>query len=98
MTIGLLARIEAKPEFADQVAALLTNAAALAEQEPHTLTWYAFREGPTTFGIFDTFADEDGRQAHLQGRIAAALMDSAPTMLAGTPVITPVDVLATKSR
>jgi quinol monooxygenase YgiN len=96
MKVGLLARIEAKPEHADEVEALLRGAAALAEQEPDTVAWFAFRQDATTFGVFDTFDDEDGRNAHLNGKIAAALMDAAETMLATPPVITPIDVLGTK--
>ncbi|GGQ84906.1 putative quinol monooxygenase [Couchioplanes azureus] len=97
MKIGLLARIEAKPEYADKVEAMLRDAAHLADQEQHTVTWYSFRQDATTFGVFDTFDDEQGRQGHLQGRIAAALMDAAQTMLASAPVITPVDLLGVKT-
>ncbi|MER8186722.1 antibiotic biosynthesis monooxygenase [Kitasatospora sp. NPDC094015] len=96
MKIGLLARIEAKPEFADQVASMLGDALQLAREEEHTVTWFAFREGATTFGVFDTFEDEQGRTAHLQGRIAEALMAAATTMLASPPDIRPVDLLAVK--
>ncbi|MBP2580293.1 quinol monooxygenase YgiN [Streptomyces sp. PvR006] len=93
---GLLARIEAKPEHAAQVQELLENALRLARQETQTVSWYSFRLGPTTFGVFDTFDDEAGRQAHLNGQIAAALMEIAPTLLAGPPDIQKVDVLAAK--
>ncbi len=96
MKYGLLAHIEAKPEYADQVEAMLRGAAPLAEQEARTVTWFAFRSGPTTFGVFDTFDDEDGRQAHLSGQIAAALMTAAETMLASPPDIRPVDLLGVK--
>jgi quinol monooxygenase YgiN len=96
MKLGLLARIEAKPEYADKVEALLRDAVQLAEQEQHTVAWFAFRESATTFGVFDTFNDEQGRQAHLTGQIAAALMGAAETMLASPPEIRPVDVLAVK--
>ncbi|MFE2854567.1 putative quinol monooxygenase [Streptomyces lavendulae] len=93
---GLLARIEAKPEHAAQVQELLQNAVELARQEAQTVSWYSFRSGPTSFGVFDTFNDEAGRQAHLNGRIAAALMEIAPTLLASPPEIQEVDVLAAK--
>ncbi|MFJ9551422.1 putative quinol monooxygenase [Streptomyces erythrochromogenes] len=93
---GLLARIEAKPEHAAQVQELLENALDLARAETQTVTWYSFKLGPTTFGVFDTFDDEAGRQAHLAGPIAAALMDIAPTLLAAAPDIEQVDVLAAK--
>jgi quinol monooxygenase YgiN len=97
MKIGLLARIEAKPEYADQVEKMLTDAVVLAEQEQHTVTWYSFRQDATTFGVFDTFNDEEGRDSHLQGQIAAALMGAAETMLSSAPVITKVDLLAVKA-
>ncbi|MFF5206788.1 putative quinol monooxygenase [Streptosporangium sp. NPDC000396] len=96
MNIGLLARIEAKPEYADKVEALLREALRLAEEEEHTVTWFAFKEDATTFGVFDTFEDEQGRTGHLQGRIAAALMEAAETMLSKAPDIHPVDLLAVK--
>jgi quinol monooxygenase YgiN len=94
--IGLLARIEAKPEHAEEVAAMLRDALAAAREEEHTVTWFAFREDATTFGVFDTFEDEAGRTGHLQGRIAAALTEAAGTMLGTPPDIRPVDVLAAK--
>ncbi|MFE7775601.1 putative quinol monooxygenase [Streptomyces sp. NPDC057445] len=93
--LGLLARIEAKPEHAQEVQDLLTNAVALAEQETHTTVWFALRLGPTSFGIFDAFGSEEARRAHLEGKIAAALADSVP-LLAEAPDIRPVDVLAAK--
>jgi quinol monooxygenase YgiN len=96
MKIGLLVRIEAKPEYADQVEAALRGAQELAGQEQGTVTWFAFREDATTFGVFDTFDDEQARQAHLQGPIAAALGHMAQTMLSSAPVVTPVDLLGTK--
>lgn len=92
--VGLLVRIEAKPEHAEAVANLLRGALELAQAEDGTVTWYSFQEGPTSFGVFDTFDDEQGRDAHLQGRIAAALMRAAPTMLAAAPDIRRIDVLA----
>ncbi|MCX4820959.1 antibiotic biosynthesis monooxygenase [Streptomyces sp. NBC_01142] len=94
--IGLLARIEAKPEYAEKVGDMLRDALRLAKEEEHTVTWFAFRENATTFGVFDTFQDEEGRTAHLQGRIAAALMEAAETMLSSAPDIRPVDILAVK--
>jgi quinol monooxygenase YgiN len=74
----------------------LRSGLALANQEPGTTAWFALRLGPTTFGIFDAFADETGRNAHLDGRIAQALMQKAPTLLAAAPEIVKVDVLAAK--
>jgi quinol monooxygenase YgiN len=96
MKIGLLVRIEAKPEYADQVEAALRGAEELAEQEKNTVTWFAFRQDATTFGVFDTFNDEQGRQGHLEGPITAALGAIAHTMLSSDPVVTPVDLLGVK--
>ncbi|WP_046777770.1 putative quinol monooxygenase [Streptomyces yangpuensis] len=94
--VGLLARIEAKPEHAADVEGLLTGALTLAEAETGTTVWFALKLGPTTFGIFDAFGNDADRTAHLQGKIAAALMESAPTLLAAAPEILPIDVLAAK--
>jgi quinol monooxygenase YgiN len=96
VNVGLLALIEAKPEHAAEVEKLLTGALALAEQEEGTPVWFAFRLGTTSFGIFDAFGDDEARRAHLEGRIAAALMEVAPSHLASPPNIRPVDVLAAK--
>ena len=68
----------------------------MAQQEPDTTTWYAIRIDQSTFGIFDTFPHDAGRQAHLSGPIAAALMANAAELLAEPPKIEPVDVLASK--
>ena len=86
--------MEAKPDTADDVATFLAGALDLVREESGTVSWFAIRIGPTTFGIFDTFRDERGRQAHLAGQVAAALMEDAPTLLAEDPVIEQVDVLA----
>lgn len=94
--VALLVRLEAKPGKEDEVAAFLRGGLAIVEEEPATITWYALRLGPSTFGIFDTFPDEAGRQAHLAGRVAAALMAKAPELLAQPPVIEKVDLLAVK--
>lgn len=96
VTVGLLARLEAKPGKEADLEAFLKGGLALAEQEPDTRVWFALRLGPSTFGIFDAFDDESGRQAHLNGQIVAALTESAPELLATAPTIEQVDVLATK--
>ena len=96
MKFGILALLEAKPGKEGAVAELLKSAQALAREEAPTIAWYAFQSGPTTFGIFDTFNDEVGRTAHLQGRIAAALMGKADELLASPPDIRKVDLLAVK--
>lgn len=93
---AFVARIEAKPEKAEALAALLTGALALAQAEPGTVDWYAARTSPTTFWIFDTFGSEDARQAHVNGEIPKALMANADELLAGPPEILPADVLAAK--
>ncbi|MFS8064644.1 MAG: putative quinol monooxygenase [Luteimonas sp.] len=93
---GLLARLEAKPGNEAEVAALLAGALPLAQGEAGTRTWYAFQLGTSTFGIFDTFDDEAGRQAHLDGEIAKALMANADRLLAVPPQIDKIDLLASK--
>jgi quinol monooxygenase YgiN len=93
---AFVARIEAKPEKAEEVASLLTGALPLAQAEAGTVDWYAARTSPTTFWIFDTFGSEDARQAHINGEIAAALMAKADEFLAAPPEILPADVLAAK--
>jgi quinol monooxygenase YgiN len=93
---ALLARVEAKPGKEGEVLAFLKSALPLAQEESGTVRWYALQLGPSTFGIFDTFNDEDGRKAHLSGKIAAALMANASALLANPPVIEQVDLLAIK--
>ena len=93
---AFVARIEAKPDKAEDVAALLAGALPLAVAETGTVDWYAARTSPTTFWIFDTFGSEDARQAHITGPIAAALMANADELLAGPPEILPADILARK--
>lgn len=93
---GLLAHLEAKPGQEAELEAMLGGALPLALAEAKTRTWYAFKLGPTSFGIFDSFDDEAGRQAHLEGEIAKALMDNADRLLAKPPRIDKVEVLAAK--
>ncbi|MFK8017299.1 MAG: putative quinol monooxygenase [Gammaproteobacteria bacterium] len=94
--VAILARLEAKPGKADEVAEFLKSALPLALDEPATTTWYALKIGPTTFGIFDTFPSDDGRQAHLTGAIAEALFARAEELFSTAPDIAQVDVLAAK--
>jgi quinol monooxygenase YgiN len=94
--VALLARLEAKPGKEDEVANLLKSALPLANAEPATTVWFGLKLGPSTFGIFDAFPNEAGRQAHLAGQIAAALMAKAPELLAQPPTIERVEVLAAK--
>jgi len=95
-TVSLFVRLEAKPGKEADLAAFLIQGLELARQEATTPVWFALRIGPSTFGIFDAFADEAGRQAHLDGPIAQALIAQAPTLLASSPVIERVDVLGAK--
>jgi quinol monooxygenase YgiN len=95
VNVGLLVRIEALPGREAEVESFLEQGLAIVQEEPATTTWYAIRLGPSTFGIFDTFPDQDGRQAHLSGRVAAALMDNVGKLF-GEPTIEQVDVLAAK--
>lgn len=96
MKLGICALLEAKPGKEEEVAQLLSGAVALAREESGTVAWYAFRAGPRSFGIFDTFADEAGRKAHLEGRIAQALLGKAEELLAVPPDLKLVDLLAVK--
>ena len=96
VTVGLLVRLVVKPGKEAEVISFLEGGLALVEEEPATIAWFAIRLGPSEFGIFDAFPDDTGRQAHLGGQVAAALMAQAPELLAQPPVIEPVDVLAAK--
>lgn len=94
--VGLLARIVAKPGKETEVEALLRGALPLAEAEGSTVVWFAIKLGSREFGVFDAFASDEGRKAHLAGEIAKALMANAEALLAEPPRIDPVDVLAAK--
>lgn len=94
--VALLVRLEAKPGKEKEVEDFLRGGLSIVQEEPATTAWFAIRLGPSTFGIFDAFPDEAGRQAHLSGRVAAALMAKAPELLAKSPDIQKVDVLAAK--
>jgi quinol monooxygenase YgiN len=96
VNVALFVRLEAKPGREAEVEQLLRDGLAVVRDEPETTAWFALRFGPTTFGIFDAFPGEAGRQAHLSGRVAAALMAKAPDLLAQPPVIEKIDVLAVK--
>jgi len=94
--VALLVRLEAKPGKEAEVDSFLRGGLPVVLDEPATTAWFAIRLGPSTFGIFDAFPSEEGRQAHLSGRVAAALMEKAPELLAQQPVIEMVDVLAVR--
>ena len=98
VTVALLVRLEAKPGKEADVESFLRGGLALVREEPATTAWFALRLGPSTFGIFDAFPDEAGRQAHLAGRVAAALRAQASELLAQPPSIERVDVLAAARR
>ncbi len=95
--LALFVRLEAKPGKEADVAEFLQNGLALARQEPSTPIWFALRLSPSTFGIFDAFYDEAGRERHLSGPIAQALMAAAPELLSRPPTIEPLDVLGLKN-
>ena len=93
---GVLALLEAKPEKGGELGRFLEQGRALAVAEAGTVTWYAFKVSETTYGIFDTFEDEDGREAHLNGEIPKALASVAPELLASEPDIRTVQIVAVK--
>lgn len=94
---SIWATVNAKPGKEKEVEDFLKSAQALAEQEPGTITWYAVKMGPGSFGIFDTFVDEAGREAHLNGEIAKALFsEEAKALLAKEPQVSKIDVIAAK--
>ncbi len=96
LTKGLLARVVAKKGKEQQVQQFLEDAVNMAREEKKTITWYAIKIDDSTFGIFDSFEGEEGREAHLNGEIAKALMESASALLAKDPVIEKVDILSSK--
>jgi hypothetical protein len=93
--VGVLLTVEAKPGLEGEVANLLGGSLPIVEAEPDTVAWFAMRLGPRTFGLFDAFAQEDGRRAHLSGEVPKAL-DEHADLFAGAPQIKMVQVLATK--
>ena len=96
VSVGLLVRLEAKPGKEAEVGEFLRSALPLVQREMETTAWFALRFGPSSFGIFDAFPDEAGRQAHLAGRVAAALGARATDLFSSPPVIETVDTLASK--
>src|ERR1700730_9856752 len=96
VTVALFARLEAKAGKENAVAKFLETGLALANQEATTPIWFALRLGPATFGVFDASTDENGRQAHLNGPIAKALMAQAPGLFSKPPVIERIEVLGAK--
>lgn len=96
VTVGLWVPLEAKPDKVHAVRQFLEGGRALVNDEPATTAWFAVQVGPTSFAIFDVFPDDTGRQAHLAGKVAAALMAQAPDLFATSPQINQVDVIAEK--
>jgi len=93
---ALFVRLEAKPGKETEIESFLRGGLPIVEEEPATVAWFGIRLGPSTFGIFDAFPDEAGREAHLSGKVAAALMAKAGELFATPPSIEKVDVLAAK--
>lgn len=96
VSVGLYVRLEAKPGKDKELAAFLQQGLQMANQEATTELWFALRLGSTTFAIFDAFADEEGRQTHLNGPIAKALFANAPSLLAAPPSIEKAEILGAK--
>jgi len=96
VNVALLVRLEAKPGKEAEVESFLRSALPIVQQEPATTAWFAIRMGPSTFGIFDAFPDNSGRQTHLSGRVADALMAKASELFSQPPSIEQIDVLADK--
>jgi len=96
LSLGLFVRLEAKPGKEREVAAFLKQGLQMANQERTTPLWFALQLGPSTFGVFDAFHDESGRQGHLNGPIAKALMANAPNLLAAPPSIEKTEILGAK--
>jgi quinol monooxygenase YgiN len=94
--LGLLALLEAQAGKGDELGSFLQQGRELAVAEEGTVTWYAFKLSDTSYGIFDTFATEEARDAHLNGEIPKALGEAGPRFLAKDPDIRPVDIIAVK--
>jgi quinol monooxygenase YgiN len=94
--VGLLVMLQARPGKEAEVGDFLKSALPLVEAEAGTTTWFAFKVGPATFGIFDTFKDEAGRTAHISGEVAKALFARAEELFVSAPQIQKPDILAEK--
>src|SRR5271155_3777478 len=95
--LAIWAQLEAKPGKEKELEAFLKSAQPLAEREAGTVTWYAIKLGPGKYGIFDTFADENGRDAHLNGEIAKTLFAKAAELFSKPPEVAKPEILASKS-
>ena len=94
--VALWVRLDAKSGKEKEVADFLRSGLAIVQEEPATTAWFAIQMSPSSFGIFDAFPNDAGRQAHLTGRVAAALMAKASELLSKPPSIEKIDVLAAK--
>jgi quinol monooxygenase YgiN len=94
--LAILAKLKAKPGKENELADFLNNALPLVQQEKETISWYALRLGPTTFGIFDTFETNEGRQAHLHGKLVDTLMSAADDLFEPEPSIEMADIITFK--
>jgi quinol monooxygenase YgiN len=94
--LGLLVRLESKPGKEAEIEKFLQGGLALVNEEPATSVWFAIRLGKSTFGIFDAFANEAGRQAHLAGKVAEALFAKAPELFSQLPVVEQIEIIASK--
>jgi quinol monooxygenase YgiN len=95
-TLALYVRLEAKKGKEMEVEQFLRNGLSIAQSEPETTAWFAVRMGDSTYGIFDAFTNEAGRQAHLNGRLATALKERSSDLFSQPPSIERIDVLAVK--
>jgi quinol monooxygenase YgiN len=95
-SVALWVRLEAKAGKEAEVEQFLRSGLPLVQEEPATIAWFGLRLGPSTYGIFDAFPDDAGRQAHLSGKVAAALTARASELFASPPSIQKVEVLADK--
>ena len=95
-TKALFVRLEAKPGKENEVAKFLRDGQSLVQQESATTAWFGIQLGPTSFAIFDAFPDDAGRDAHLSGKVAKALMEKTPELLAQPPKVEKAEVLADK--
>jgi quinol monooxygenase YgiN len=95
-TKALFVRLEAKPGKENEVATFLRDGQGLVQQESATTAWFGIQLGPTSFAIFDAFPDDAGRDAHLSGKVAKALMEKTPELLAQPPKVEKAEVLADK--
>ena len=96
LKFALFVRLEAKKGKEADVEKFLASGLELANKEPSTPLWFALKLGPSTYGVFDAFTDEKGRQAHLNGPIASALMAQAPVLFAAPPTIEPIELIGVK--